>query len=223
MIRFLKAAAHDPDVLAIKQTLYRTGKNSPIVNTLLEAQLERKQVSVLVELKARFDEESNIGWAKKLETEGVHVTYGLVGLKTHCKVALVVRKEGEHIRRYIHLATGNYNAVTAHLYEDIGMFTCDDDIAADVSDLFNYISVLAKERSTQAACSSHHMRQKIKDLILNKSNTSATETGQIILLDQCHYDQEMIDNVVKAIPGRGEDRFNRAWYVLPASGFEAYQ
>jgi polyphosphate kinase len=140
VVDFLRQAARDPDVLAIKQTLYRVGKNSPVVSALLEAVQNGKQVAVLVELKARFDEESNIGWAKMLESEGVHVVYGLIGLKTHSKIALVIRKEGEGIRRYIHLATGNYNAVTAQLYEDIGMFTCDEQIGADATDLFNYLT-----------------------------------------------------------------------------------
>ncbi|MBN1147049.1 MAG: polyphosphate kinase 1 [Anaerolineales bacterium] len=140
VVDFLRLAARDPDVLAIKQTLYRVGRNSPVVAALLEAREYGKQVAVLVELKARFDEESNIGWARMLEKEGVHVIYGLLGLKTHSKVALVVRKEGEQIRRYIHLATGNYNAVTAQLYEDIGMFTCDEEIGADATDLFNYLT-----------------------------------------------------------------------------------
>jgi polyphosphate kinase len=141
VIEFLRTAARDPNVLAIKQTLYRTGSNSPVVQTLLEARRDYgKQVAVLVELKARFDEESNIGWARLLEQEGVHVTYGLLGLKTHSKIALVVRQEGDHIRRYVHLGTGNYNHVTAQLYEDIGMFTCDDQIGADATDLFNYLT-----------------------------------------------------------------------------------
>jgi polyphosphate kinase len=140
VVDFIRQAARDPDVLAIKQTLYRVGKNPPVVSALLEAIQNGKQVAVLVELKARFDEESNIGWAKMLESEGVHVVYGLLGLKTHSKVALVIRKEGDGIRRYIHLATGNYNAVTALLYEDIGMFTCDEQIGADATDLFNYLT-----------------------------------------------------------------------------------
>lgn len=140
VVDFLHLAARDPDVLAIKQTLYRVGRNSPVVNALLEARERGKQVAVLVELKARFDEESNITWARMLEREGVHVIYGLLGLKTHSKVALVVRKEGEHIRRYIHLATGNYNSITAQTYEDLGMFTCDEDIGADATDLFNYLT-----------------------------------------------------------------------------------
>jgi polyphosphate kinase len=140
VIQFLKTAANDPDVLAIKQTLYRIGSKPPVVDALLEAAENGKQVAVLVELKARFDEESNIGWAKTLERKGVHVVYGLLGLKTHSKIALVIRKEGEGIKRYLHMATGNYNAITAQLYEDIGMFTCDDDMGADATDLFNYLT-----------------------------------------------------------------------------------
>jgi polyphosphate kinase len=140
VIDFLHAAARDPNVLAIKQTVYRVGQNAPVVEALLEAIERGKQIAVLVELKARFDEESNIGWARMLEQEGVHVVYGLVGLKVHCKVIMVVRKEGDGIRRYLHLGTGNYNAVTSLAYEDIGLFTCDEVIASDVTDLFNHLT-----------------------------------------------------------------------------------
>ena len=140
VVDFLYSAARDPNVLAIKQTVYRVGSNAPVVEALLEAAERGKQVAVLVELKARFDEESNIGWARALEQAGVHVVYGLVGLKTHCKITMVVRKEGEGIRRYLHLATGNYNAVTSRIYEDIGMFTCDEDMGSDATDLFNYLT-----------------------------------------------------------------------------------
>ena len=140
IVDFLRAAARDPNVLAIKQTVYRVGQNAPVVELLLEAAERGKQVAVMVELKARFDEESNIGWARMLEQEGVHVVYGLVGLKVHCKMIMVVRREGEGIRRYLHLGTGNYNAVTSLVYEDFGLFTCDDDIASDVTDLFNYLT-----------------------------------------------------------------------------------
>jgi len=140
VLEFLRVAARDPRVLAIKQTLYRVGQDSPVVDTLLEARENGKEVAVLVELKARFDEESNIEWARAMERVGVHVIYGLLGLKTHSKVALVVRQEREGIRRYVHLATGNYNTETARLYTDIGMFTCDPQIGADASDLFNYLT-----------------------------------------------------------------------------------
>jgi polyphosphate kinase len=166
VVDFLQQAAYDPDVLAIKQTLYRVGGNSPVVAALLEARQNGKEVAVLVELKARFDEESNIGWAKMLEKEGVHVIYGLLGLKTHSKVALVVRKEGEHIRRYLHLATGNYNAITAQVYEDIGMFTCDEEIGADVTDLFNYLTgYSAKKEYRRLLVAPVNLRSKFEALI----------------------------------------------------------
>lgn len=142
---FIQAAARDPQVLAIKQTLYRVGKDSPVVRALLEAIERGKQVAVLVELKARFDEENNIEWARALEEAGVHVTYGLVGLKTHAKVALVVRRERDGLRRYIHLGTGNYNATTARTYEDFCLLTCDPDLGADASELFNSLTGYSRQ------------------------------------------------------------------------------
>jgi polyphosphate kinase len=149
VVDLLRAAAHDPHVLAIKQTLYRVGRNSPVVEALLEAAANGKQVAVLVELKARFDEESNIEWARSLEGEGVHVVYGLPGLKTHAKIALLVRKEGDGIRRYVHLSTGNYNPVTAQVYTDIGLLTCDEAFGADASDLFNFLTGYSAKREYQ--------------------------------------------------------------------------
>jgi polyphosphate kinase len=137
VIRFIREAARDPEVLAIKMTLYRVGPDSPVVAALMEARENGKQVAVLVELKARFDEENNIIWAKSLERAGVHVVYGLIGLKTHAKASVVIRHESEGIRRYIHLATGNYNDVTARVYADLGYFTCDPALGKDVSALFN--------------------------------------------------------------------------------------
>ena len=167
VIEFLQTAAKDPNVLAIKQTLYRVGTNSPVVKSLLSASRDYgKQVAVLVELKARFDEESNIGWAKMLEQEGVHVTYGLLGLKTHSKIAMVVRREGEHIRRYMHLGTGNYNHQTASVYEDFGLFTCDDEIGADCTDLFNYLTgYSAKTDYRKILVAPINLRQRLEDLI----------------------------------------------------------
>ncbi len=166
VIDFLRKAAHDPNVLAIKMVLYRVGRNAPVVEALLEAMEEDKQVAVLVELKARFDEESNIEWARALEREGVHVVYGLVGLKIHCKLAMVVRREGEKIHRYVHMATGNYNAVTAHLYTDLGLFTCDEQIADDVTDLFNYLTgYSAKENYNKLLVAPVNLRQRMNALI----------------------------------------------------------
>jgi polyphosphate kinase len=138
--RFIRTAADDPDVLAIKMTVYRTGDESPFIQTLIRAAESGKQVACLVELKARFDEERNIYWAQMLEKAGVHVVYGLVGLKTHGKVVLVVRREPQGLRCYAHIGTGNYNVQTARLYTDFGLLTCRPDLTEDVAELFNYLT-----------------------------------------------------------------------------------
>ena len=166
VIDFLNYSARDPNVLAIKQTLYRVGRDSPVVGALLEARERGKQVAVLLELKARFDEESNIGWAHKLEEAGVHVVYGLLGLKTHSKIGMVIRQEGDGIRRYVHLATGNYNHFTSSIYEDIGIFTCDKEIGADATDLFNFLTgYSAQEKYRKLLVAPVNLRQKFERLI----------------------------------------------------------
>ncbi|MFN5926027.1 MAG: polyphosphate kinase 1, partial [Pseudanabaena sp.] len=144
--RFIEESANDHKVLAIKQTLYRTSGDSPIVHALIRAAENGKQVAVLVELKARFDEANNILWARKLENAGVHVVYGLKNLKTHTKTALVVRQEGDHLVRYVHIGTGNYNPKTARFYSDLGIFSCRDDLGADLTDLFNYLTGYSRQR-----------------------------------------------------------------------------
>ena len=200
VIDFLKTAARDPDVLAIKQTLYRVGRKPPVVQALLEAVENGKQVAVLVELKARFDEESNIGWAKTLERAGVHVIYGLLGLKTHSKIALVVRREGEGIRRYIHLGTGNYNAVTAQLYEDLGMFTCDDEIGADATDLFNYLTGYSgKKEYRKLLVAPVNLRKRLEGLIQREiEHAQRGEKAHLIFKTNALVDRPIIQLLYQA-------------------------
>ncbi|MCM1983463.1 polyphosphate kinase 1 [Lyngbya confervoides] len=168
--RFVEEAAYDPDVITIKMTLYRTSGDSmivsPIVSALIAAAENGKQVVVLVELKARFDEENNILWARQLEQVGVHVVYGVVGLKTHTKIALVVRREGPMIRRYCHIGTGNYNPKTARLYTDLGLFTCNDEIGADLTDLFNYLTGYSRQHAyRRLLVAPHNLRDRMMTLI----------------------------------------------------------
>ncbi len=200
VVEFLRQAAQDPDVLAIKQTLYRVGRNSPVVQALLEARERDKQVAVLVELKARFDEESNIGWARMLERSGVHVIYGLLGLKTHSKIALVVRKEGDNIRRYVHLATGNYNAITAQVYEDLGMFTADEYIGADATDLFNYLTgYSAKSEYNKLLVAPVNLRQGMLGMINREIETQRRGTpGHLIFKMNSLVDPPMIQALYQA-------------------------
>jgi polyphosphate kinase len=163
---FVSRAAKDPDVLAIKATLYRTNRNSQIMQSLIEAAERGKQVVALVELKARFDEERNIEWAQRLEDVGVHVMYGVVGLKTHTKIALVMRREGDKVVRYAHVGTGNYNEQTARIYEDVGVFTADAALGSDLSDLFNYLTGYSRQtRYRSLAVSPEGIRDRITGLI----------------------------------------------------------
>ncbi len=194
VINLLDKSAVDPSVLAIKMTLYRVGRNSPVVNALLEAMESDKQVAAVVELKARFDEESNIEWARAMERQGVHVVYGLLGLKVHSKVALVVRKEGDSIQRFVHLGTGNYNAVTAHLYTDIGLFTSDEEIGADVTDLFNYLTgYSAKQDYRKLLVAPINLRQRIADLIRREiEHQKQHGNGHIILKMNALVDSDTI-------------------------------
>jgi polyphosphate kinase len=166
VVDFVREAALDPQVLAIKQTLYRAGPNSPVVDALMQARENGKQVAVLVELKARFDEENNIVWARALERNGVHVVYGLLGLKTHAKMCLVVRHEQEGIVRYVHLGTGNYNATTARVYTDLGYLTCDPEIGNDISELFNALTGYARQVSyRRVLVAPGHLRQGVLERI----------------------------------------------------------
>jgi polyphosphate kinase len=172
ILDFIKSAVNDLGVLAVKQTLYRVGSNSPIVKSLAAARDDDTQVAVLVELKARFDEENNIEWAKALEDAGVHVVYGLVGLKTHCKVALVVRKEqGGGLRRYVHLGTGNYNPTTARIYTDLSLFTARPDIVSDVSELFNHLTGYSRQRRyRKLLVAPVNMRERLLQMIAREAD-----------------------------------------------------
>ncbi len=179
---FIKTAAADPQVVAIKICLYRTGRNSPIVRALIEATEQGKQVAALVELKARFDEESNIEWARRLEEAGVHVVYGMVGLKTHCKLTLVVRREGKSLQRYVHLATGNYNPTTSRIYTDLGILSADEAMTTDATNLFN--SLTGFSRFSDYGClliAPLHLRKRMVKLIQREAaNAKAGRPGRII-------------------------------------------
>jgi polyphosphate kinase len=198
--RFIELAAADPNVLAIKQTLYRTSGDSPIVRSLIEAAAAGKQVVALVEIKARFDEQANIKWARALEQAGVHVAYGLVGLKTHCKTCLVVRREGSTIRRYCHIGTGNYNSKTARLYEDIGLLTANPDIGADLTDLFNSLTGYSRKLSYRnLLVAPHGIRTGITDRVDQEiAAHRETGNGRIRLKMNALVDEQIIDALYRA-------------------------
>ncbi|RMH69718.1 MAG: polyphosphate kinase 1 [Gemmatimonadetes bacterium] len=200
VIDFVRTAAEDPNVLAIKMTLYRTGVDSPILRALSTAVENGKQVAVLVELKARFDEENNIVWARLLAKSGVHVVYGLLGLKTHCKVALVVRREGNLIRRYVHLATGNYNPTTAKIYTDLGLMTCHPDFGEDVSHLFNYLTGYSRRQKwRKLLVSPLNLRQELIRLVRDEIIIhEKSGNGWIILKMNSLLDAEMIRYLYQA-------------------------
>lgn len=195
--RFIEQAAADPNVLAIKLTLYRTSGDSPIVDALVDAAEAGKQVVVLVEVKARFDEKANIGWARTLERAGCHVVYGLVGLKTHTKTALVVRQEGNHIRRYCHVGTGNYHPKTARLYEDYGLLTADPEVGADLTDLFNVLTGYSRQTSyRRLLVAPHGVRRGIIERI-DREVALGTE-GLVQLKVNSLVDEEVIDALYRA-------------------------
>ncbi len=198
--RFIEQAAADPNVLAIKQTLYRTSGDSPIVNALIDAAAAGKQVVALVEIKARFDEQANIKWARALERAGVHVVYGLIGLKTHCKTCLVVRREGSMIRRYCHIGTGNYNPKTARLYEDVGLLTAAPDIGADLTDLFNSLTGYSRKDSYRnLLVAPHGVRRGIVERI-DREIAAARDGAQtgIRLKANALVDEQVIDALYRA-------------------------
>jgi polyphosphate kinase len=198
--RFIEQAATDPDVLAIKQTLYRTSGESPIVDALIEAAELGKQVVVLVEIKARFDEIPNIAWARTLEKAGCHVVYGLVGLKTHAKLCMVVRREGQRLRRYVHIGTGNYNPATARLYEDLGLLTADESLGADIGDLFNYLTGYSRQTDYRSLIvAPHDMRERIVSMIEREARIAAEDKrAHIVMKLNNLVDEAVIDALYRA-------------------------
>ncbi|MEA2537449.1 MAG: polyphosphate kinase [Chloroflexota bacterium] len=198
--RFIAQAAEDPEVLTIKMTLYRTSGDSPIVRDLIRAAERGKQVVVLVEIKARFDEEANIVWARKLEQAGAHVVYGLVGLKTHSKIALVVRREGSILRRYVHIGTGNYNPKTARQYVDLGLLSCRPELGADATDLFNVLTGLSRQRDfRRLLVAPHSLRSRILGLIQREMDFAAAgREARIVVKVNAIVDPESVEAIYRA-------------------------
>jgi polyphosphate kinase len=202
--RFIEQAAEDPDVLAIKQTLYRTSGDSPVVDALVRAASAGKQVAVLVEIKARFDEQNNIGWARILEQAGCHVVYGVVGLKTHAKLALVVRQEEGGLRRYVHVGTGNYNPVTARIYEDVGLLTADPAIGAEVSSLFNYLTGYSRHADyRRLVVAPLALRRRLIELIEREARLSRPDQPGLIQLKVNNLIDEAVIDALYAASQRG--------------------
>lgn len=194
---FVEQAAKDPKVQSIKMTLYRTSGDSSIARHLIKAAEVGKQVAAVLELKARFDEARNVSWAKELEYAGVHVTYGLVGLKTHAKCILVVRQDDDRVRRYVHIGTGNYNAVTARVYEDVGYFTCEEEIGADATDLFNFLTGYAREPKYRALIvAPHQLRPRIIELIDREASLGCE--GRIVMKLNSISDPDVIEALYRA-------------------------
>lgn len=200
VVRFITSAAWDPNVLALKMTLYRTSGDSPIINALIAAAENGKQVSVLVELKARFDEENNIYWARRLERVGVHVVYGLVGLKTHSKIVMVVRREKDQIRRYVHIGTGNYNPKTARIYTDLGLFSCREELGADLTDVFNFLTGYSRQKTyREILVAPVNMRDRFLELINREiENVRNGFSGRIVAKMNSLVDPEMIVSLYNA-------------------------
>ena len=220
--RFIEQAADDPNVLAIKQTLYRTSGDSPVVDALIDAAEAGKQVVVLVEIKARFDEQANIGWARMLEKAGCHVVYGLVGLKTHCKTALVIRQEGNHIRRYAHIGTGNYHPRTARLYEDFGLLTADPEVGADLTDLFNVLTGYSRQTAyRRLLVAPYGVRSGIIERIEREiEHVRAGRPGLVQMKANSLVDEEIIDALYRASRarpsrGRASSVFSRSRAASP--------